>query len=222
MTSFDHAFWTYFFTRKKKPYVKWFVIGSVSPDLVYFFAFAYIGIQEDTLKPMLLFELIKLVISGYSPDILSDRSFNQINLLFGKVFTDPYVANARMITHSLFLWSISYVALICTKGRKLGASKAFLLGWCGHLIVDVFTHVTDAVAFLYPISNWTIRGPISYWNPNYYGREFYLINLVLTSFSAIFLFYEGVRGKWKKSLSTLLNPPRNGYRFQELKRKSRP
>ncbi|WP_391558676.1 zinc dependent phospholipase C family protein [Robertmurraya sp.] len=222
MTSFDHAFWTYFFTRKKKPYVKWFVIGSVSPDLIYFFAFAYMGIKEAVLNPQLIFELIKLVISGYSPDVLSDQSFRRINLLFGKVFADPYVATVRMITHSLFLWGIAYFTLIWTKGGKLGASKAFLLGWCGHLIVDVFTHVTDAVSFLFPVSNWTLRGPISYWNPDFYGREFYLINLALTAFSIIFLFYEGVKERWKKSIGGFLFSPKNGYRYQALKRRIRP
>ena len=50
----------------------------------------------------------------------------------------------------------------------------FLIGWLGHALVDFLTHVDDTRPLFWPITDWTWRSPISYYNPLYYGRQFFI------------------------------------------------
>ena len=52
----------------------------------------------------------------------------------------------------------------------------FLLGWLGHTIADFLTHVDDTRPLLWPISDWEWSSPVSYYNPLYYGREFFAVS----------------------------------------------
>ncbi len=52
----------------------------------------------------------------------------------------------------------------------------FLLGWFGHTIADFFTHVDDTRPLLWPISGWEWSSSVSYYNPLYYGREFFAVS----------------------------------------------
>lgn len=49
----------------------------------------------------------------------------------------------------------------------------FLLGWLGHTVADFLTHVDDTRPLFWPISDWEWSSPVSYYNPLYYGREFF-------------------------------------------------
>lgn len=51
----------------------------------------------------------------------------------------------------------------------------FLIGWAGHAVTDFLTHVEDSRPLFWPLSGWEWSSPVSYWNPAYYGREFFLI-----------------------------------------------
>ena len=53
-----------------------------------------------------------------------------------------------------------------------GALLAFLLGWSGHVLADVFTHAEDARPVFWPLSRWRFRGPVSYWDRGYHARAF--------------------------------------------------
>jgi membrane-bound metal-dependent hydrolase YbcI (DUF457 family) len=65
----------------------------------------------------------------------------------------------------------------------------FLLGWAGHVAVDFLTHVEDSRPVFWPLSDWEWSSPVSYWNPAYYGREFFLAEhgLILLTMSALLL-----------------------------------
>jgi membrane-bound metal-dependent hydrolase YbcI (DUF457 family) len=39
-----------------------------------------------------------------------------------------------------------------------------------HISVDFFTHADDAYAQFWPFSDWRFYSPVSYWQPQYYGR----------------------------------------------------
>ena len=52
----------------------------------------------------------------------------------------------------------------------------FLLGWLGHSIADFLTHEDDTRPLLGPISDWEWSSPVSYYNPLYYGREFFAVS----------------------------------------------
>lgn len=55
----------------------------------------------------------------------------------------------------------------------------FLIGWLGHTLADFLTHVNDTRPLLWPISDWQWSSPISYYNSNYYGREFFFVSHAL-------------------------------------------
>ena len=90
-------------------------------------------------------------------------------------FTGPFGATGSAL-HSAVppgLLLIIYLAL------RLGRRDAgrvllwFLLGWLGHTVADFLTHVDDTRPLFWPISDWEWSSPISYYNPLYYGREFF-------------------------------------------------
>jgi hypothetical protein len=55
----------------------------------------------------------------------------------------------------------------------------FLLGWLGHTLVDFLTHVDDTRPLFWPVSGWMWSSPVSYYDPAYYGREFFFVNHAL-------------------------------------------
>lgn len=66
----------------------------------------------------------------------------------------------------------------------------FLLGWLGHTFADFLTHVDDTRPLFWPIFNWQWSSPVSYYNSNYYGREFFFIShslMVVTMVGLLFL-----------------------------------
>jgi hypothetical protein len=189
MMTFDHGFWSYFFFRKRKKFVKFFVLGSMAPDLSYFVAFFYLGSQRGVLTPTLFFDLLKLVLSGFSFD-MSNESLNHLHQFILDMFQNEMVDMLRMGAHSLFIWGLVMGVILWKKGGQLSSLKAFLWGWGSHIVVDLFTHVTDAIPIFFPISDIIIRGPISYWNPDYHGREFYTINIAFMIIAVIYLLYE--------------------------------
>ncbi len=67
---------------------------------------------------------------------------------------------------------------------------------CGlHTAVDIFTHVDDGPALLFPL-NWRYRfkGPISYWDQAHGGRTFRLLEHLLDVLLIGFLLYKRTKG----------------------------
>ncbi len=59
----------------------------------------------------------------------------------------------------------------------------FALSAITHAAGDLFLHVKDGHAHFWPLSDWRFSSPVSYWDPNYYGRYF----LVFEIFMAVIL-----------------------------------
>lgn len=74
----------------------------------------------------------------------------------------------------------------------------FLLGWFGHTIVDFLTHVDDTRPLFWPISGWEWSSPVSYYNPLYYGREFFAISHGLMLLTIAWLLLRRISGRDKK------------------------
>lgn len=51
----------------------------------------------------------------------------------------------------------------------------FLLGWAGHAVADFFTHVDDTRPLFWPVSGWEWSSPVSYYDSDYYGGTFSLL-----------------------------------------------
>lgn len=173
MNTFHHGYWTFFATRKQK-FTGWFLFGSILPDIVYYVMFAYISIQQN------VFQMV--------------GNHAQIYQLVHVMFEHPVVLLLRQAGHSLFIWAVVSIVVFVWKGRKLTKVSALLYGWLGHVVVDLLTHVEDAVPVFYPISSYTFRSRVSYWDQEHYGDIFSWINTGLILISLLYLLYK----KWRK------------------------
>ena len=76
------------------------------------------------------------------------------------------------------------IALLWTSRDRTGSlarwSFYFFLACLLHTALDIPTHVHDGPLLVFPL-NWSIRfrSSISYWDPNYFGREFTYFELAL-------------------------------------------
>ncbi|MBA2691512.1 MAG: metal-dependent hydrolase [Rubrobacter sp.] len=115
-------------------------------------------------------------------------------------FTGPFGATGSA------LHSIVPVAVLLGAYRIFGFGRHdvrriflwFLLGWLGHTVVDFLTHVDDGRPLFWPFSDWMWSSPVSYYDSDYYGREFSLIsNGAAVALMALPLVRRVVR-RWRK------------------------
>ncbi|MBF0706568.1 zinc dependent phospholipase C family protein (plasmid) [Alkalihalobacillus hwajinpoensis] len=174
--------------------MKWFVLGAVGPDVIYFIMFFFLAIEKGILNIQLFADVFQLVMSGFEMES-SSKSVNQLHDFILEMFNNPVVDMLRKTGHSLIIWGIVYGVVVWRKGLKLTWLHALLFGWVGHIITDLLTHVTDATPIFYPISDVVIKGPVSYWNPNYYGKEFQTINTILIIVATVYMVYDFIKYK---------------------------
>ncbi|KGX92768.1 hypothetical protein N781_14530 [Pontibacillus halophilus JSM 076056 = DSM 19796] len=180
MNTPDHAFWTYVASRKHKGKIKYFIIGSLVPDVIYYVVFLYLLVSTDI----------------FSVEAIQSNGFGRVMLeLAHALFAMPIVTVLRQTFHSLFVWGVIFVGVLLWRGWKLTAWTALLYGWLGHIIIDLFTHVTDAIPLFYPVSDWVFRSVVSYWDPNYGGDWFTLLNLIAMGGTTLYLVYKRVSRK---------------------------
>jgi hypothetical protein len=48
-----------------------------------------------------------------------------------------------------------------------------------HVVVDFFVHADDAYKHFWPLTNWRFFSPVSYYDSNYYGQWFGILESVL-------------------------------------------
>ncbi len=80
----------------------------------------------------------------------------------------------------------------------------FLLGWLGHAVADFFSHVDGARPLFWPLSDWEWSSPVSYYDPLYYGNEFFAIShaLILLTMAALLVLRMRRRDKEPKTTSS--------------------
>jgi hypothetical protein len=80
-------------------------------------------------------------------------------------------------------------------GRRHGGGVLlwFLLGWLGHVLADFFTHAEDARPLFWPLSSWLWQSPVSYWNPDRYGSEFFFAEHALILLGVLWIVFQSVR-----------------------------
>ncbi len=116
-------------------------------------------------------------------------------------FTGPFGATGSTL-HSVVPVGL---LLIAYRVLKLGRRDTrrillwFLLGWFGHTIADFLTHVDDTRPLFWPISGWEWSSPVSYYNPLYYGREFFAISHGLMLLIVLWLFVKRIVGRGRHS-----------------------
>ena len=108
-----------------------------------------------------------------------------------QVVVDQRIAMFGVPLHSFVVWALfAIIGIIIT--RQL---IPFVLGWGFHLILDIFTHVSDATPLFWPISQERYRGLISYWELEHYALLFNITNVSLLSAAYLWLLYNYLRKK---------------------------
>lgn len=115
-------------------------------------------------------------------------------------YENPWVISAQNLFHSPLLVTIFILIGLWAyrRGKPWGAaffwlSSAAML----HTLIDIPLHVDDGPLLLFPL-NWTLRfrSPISYWDPNFYGREWGVFEHLLDAVLLIYLFVR-YRPHWR-------------------------
>lgn len=114
-------------------------------------------------------------------------------VVFGQLyFHNPFWIASHNFLHSPLLL-VLLLSLLWRWRRNIGSLSRwffwFLFACLLHSVVDIFTHASDGPLLFFPLE-WTIRfnSPISYWEPQYYGREFGVFEKVLDVALLFYLF----------------------------------
>jgi len=83
----------------------------------------------------------------------------------------------------------------------------FLLGWLGHAVADFFSHVDGARPLFWPLSDWEWSSPVSYYDPLYYGNEFFAISHALILLTMAALLVRRMRRQYKGPKTTSSKNP---------------
>ena len=106
---------------------------------------------------------------------------------FEVAWHNPYVLAAQYFMNSFvvigFIWIVLYFC-------KVHHWLPYIYGWAFHAIIDQLTHVSDAYPIFWPLSLNVYPSWISYWERQFFSREFAIINLVVFTIVAIFLLRE--------------------------------
>jgi hypothetical protein len=115
--------------------------------------------------------------------------------------------------HSLPVWTVLALAgwLMWRRGTDgmAGAGQGLLIFSAGawlHSISDFLVHTTDAHAHFLPFTNWRFISPVSYYQPQHFGREFSFFELVFCVFAAFWIF-RTFRSWTVRSLAVLMVLP---------------
>jgi membrane-bound metal-dependent hydrolase YbcI (DUF457 family) len=100
--------------------------------------------------------------------------------------------------HSFAIWAavvffVLMIKVISGKKNIFMLIFPFLIGWGLHLVADALTHVSDGYALLFPLSSYRFPAPVSYWETEFHGREFFWISHSLMI--GLLLFWNGSKLK---------------------------
>ncbi len=116
-------------------------------------------------------------------------------------FTGPFGATGSAL-HSavpVVLLLILYWVLRLGRRDTRRILLWFLLGWFGHTIADFLTHVDDTRPLFWPLSAWEWSSPVSYYNSQYHGQEFFLLSHGLMLLIISWLFLKRIVARRKRS-----------------------
>lgn len=164
------------------------LLGSVAPDL-----------------PVYLMSAGGLVyyrcVLGWENNAVFQHMFDEL------YFHDPFWLAAHNMLHSPTLLVLALVAMWLTTDLQRSVPQWifwFLVACLFHGIVDVFTHNNDGPLLFFPF-DWATRfpSPVSYWDPDYYGRYFAGFEICLDVVLLVYLF--GCHGKLRLRLKRFAN-----------------
>ncbi|MGJ8570760.1 MAG: hypothetical protein ACSHXI_08675 [Hoeflea sp.] len=102
------------------------------------------------------------------------------------------------IDHSFFVWGVLIAAGVVFHWK---AVVAFGGAGFAHAAVDFLTHHDDARRQFWPLSDWTFKSPVSYWDQAYYGALVAPFEAVLVVVLTLILLRR--LDKWRERISIL-------------------
>jgi len=125
-------------------------------------------------------------VGGFMPDLpiflmviysrlINGPGFNLWRKPDGLYWQEPWQTFGS-IANSFPLWAIVLIVAFAlfkysSRFKTLGLGLLiFSVGYFLHISVDFVTHADDAYPQFWPITDWRFISPISYWQPEYYGR----------------------------------------------------
>jgi len=72
-----------------------------------------------------------------------------------------------------------------------------------HTVTDLPLHNDDGHPHFWPLSLWIYQSPVSYWDPDHFGLQWSVVELIIAAGLIIFLWRRTIR-KWVKSLLILV------------------
>jgi membrane-bound metal-dependent hydrolase YbcI (DUF457 family) len=161
-----------------------FLLGAVLPDI-----------------PLGLLMLGSYVYYGF---ILGQDTTNLMDtFIHPAYYENPWWISAHNFLHSPL---ILLVAIAAFWGFRQKTSTPghwglwFALGCLVHTLIDIPTHAGDGPLLLFPF-DWQVRfnSPVSYWDPNYFGKQFFVFEIGLNLALLGYLFLPSVLQKIKGS-----------------------
>lgn len=188
-----------------KPLGKW-LDGTTTVPAFRKFGFVFGSILPDT--PLILTTIVCMLVDSVSDADATTHLFKEW------YFENPWVKAEHNIFHSPITLGLMLFASFCAWKRGVErVSWAYwcLLGCCLHTTCDIPVHHDDGPLILFPI-NWNYRfeSPISYYDPDFYGREFATVEHVADLIMIVWqcwLCYTGDKNTTKPDLelSSLVN-----------------
>lgn len=165
-----------------------------SSHIIYSWAVGKYSEVESNRKRMLA-----IIIGSFLPDVSTYLFFFVHTVLLGTtqstmwntLYFDSAWTPFITLSHSFLLWpALLLVAKIAKQKILFWVSAAAL----AHSGLDFLVHHDDAYRHLWPLTNWKFLSPVSYYDPNYFGTLFGLVD-----FAVIILFLTYLHTFYKKS-----------------------
>ena len=116
-------------------------------------------------------------------------------------FNNPWVITAQNLFHSPLLVAVFILTayLLWRRGRATGWFFWLFCAAMLHTLIDIPLHANDGPLLLFPL-NWSLRfeSPISYWDPQFYGREFFIFEHLLDLVLVTLLLVRAVPKLWRR------------------------
>lgn len=95
--------------------------------------------------------------------------------VFGTLyFSEPW-QRVFAVDNSFLFWGAAFAI---GRLRRSDVTVAFTGAGLLHLVADFLLHHDDARRMFWPLTTWIFRSPVSYWDPQHYGRIVAPIELV--------------------------------------------
>ena len=110
--------------------------------------------------------------------------------------------------HSIPLYWLLVVAgiLLVKWGGRLTKSGVilviFAISAITHAMGDFFLHATDGHAHFWPLSDWRYSSPVSYWDPQYYGQYFSILEIVM-GLGLCYVLFRRFHAQWVRAVLLL-------------------